>query len=191
MAGRLGLKYHPGLLYRTFRHATGKGRRTMGDRLGQIGYPPHGHVLRGISSGSRSWAALCGAMRPARAAPDRRPATTRVTDWLSLGGFVRAGRRLRSGGRGVEILLRPDDVLHDDASPMKAQVVARAFRGAEYLYTLRLPSGTRILCLVQSHHDHAPGEMIGIRPALEHLVAFPLDLPREVPDADEPLLIAR
>ncbi len=96
-----------------------------------------------------------------------------------------------TAGRSVEILLRPDDVLHDDASPMKAQVVARAFRGAEYLYTLRLPSGTRILCLVQSHHDHAPGEMIGIRPALEHLVAFPLDRPREVPDAEAPSLFIR
>ena len=95
-----------------------------------------------------------------------------------------------TAGRSVEILLRPDDVLPDDASPMKAQVVARAFRGAEYLYTLRLPSGTRILCLVQSHHDHAPGEMIGIRPALDHLVAFPLDLPREAPDADTPSLTA-
>jgi hypothetical protein len=33
--------------------------------------------------------------------------------------------------------------------------------------------------------------MIGIRPALDHLVAFPLDLPREAPDADTPSLIAR
>ena len=96
-----------------------------------------------------------------------------------------------TAGRSVEVLLRPDDVLHDDASPMKAQVVARAFRGAEYLYTLRLPSGTRILCLVQSHHDHAPGEMIGIRPALEHLVAFPLDRSREMPDAEAPSLFTR
>ena len=82
-----------------------------------------------------------------------------------------------TAGRNADILLRPDDVLHDDASPMKAEVVNRAFRGAEYLYTLRLPSGNQILCLVQSHHDHAPGEHIGIRLDLEHLVAFPRDVP--------------
>jgi iron(III) transport system ATP-binding protein len=80
-----------------------------------------------------------------------------------------------TAGRNAEILLRPDDVIHDDASPMRAQVVARAFRGAEYLYTLRLTSGTRILCLVQSHHNHAIGENIGIRPGLEHLVVFPTE----------------
>jgi iron(III) transport system ATP-binding protein len=80
-------------------------------------------------------------------------------------------------GRNAELLLRPDDVVHDDASPRKAEVVTRAFRGAEYLYVLRLESGIQILCLVQSHHNHAPGEHIGIRLDLEHLVAFPTDAP--------------
>jgi hypothetical protein len=28
-----------------------------------------------------------------------------------------------------------------------AEVVERAFRGAEFLYTLKLPSGARLLCL--------------------------------------------
>ena len=82
-----------------------------------------------------------------------------------------------SPGRSAEILLRPDDLIHDDASPIQAEVVSRAFRGAEYLYTLRLASGTRVLCLVPSHHDHAPGEQIGIRLGLEHLVVFPADAP--------------
>jgi len=57
------------------------------------------------------------------------------------------------------------------------EVVARAFRGAEYLYSLRLESAMEILCLVQSHHDHAPGEHIGIRLELAHLVAFPTYAP--------------
>ena len=78
---------------------------------------------------------------------------------------------LYPGARG-EILLRPDDILHDDASPLQAEVVNRAFRGAEYLYSLRLASGQVILCLVQSHHNHAIGERIGIRVAVDHLVAF-------------------
>ncbi len=75
-------------------------------------------------------------------------------------------------GTRAEILLRPDDILHDDESSLQVEVVNRAFRGAEYLYSLRLTSGQVILCLVQSHHNHGIGERIGIRVAVDHLVAF-------------------
>ena len=75
-------------------------------------------------------------------------------------------------GAAVEVLLRPDDVLHDDASPLTAIVERRAFRGADFLYTLRLASGRSVLALVPSHHDHAIGEAIGIRLAVDHVVAF-------------------
>jgi iron(III) transport system ATP-binding protein len=77
-------------------------------------------------------------------------------------------------GCEVAVLLRPDDVIHDDDSPLKLQVAERAFRGAEYLYTLRLDSGREILCMVQSHHNHALGEKIGITLDLKHLAVFPL-----------------
>lgn len=72
----------------------------------------------------------------------------------------------------VEVLIRPDDILHDDASPLQAEVERRAFRGADFLYTLRLPSGARVLSQVPSHHDHAIGERIGIRLDVDHVVAF-------------------
>ena len=48
----------------------------------------------------------------------------------------------------------------------------RAFRGAEFLYTLRLDSGAEVLSLVPSHHNHAIGERIGIRLDVEHVIAF-------------------
>ena len=73
----------------------------------------------------------------------------------------------------VDLLLRPDDVVHDDTSPLQLEVVSRVFRGAEYLYTLRLGDGTTILCLVQSHHDHAVGSRIGVRLLVDHLILFP------------------
>ena len=76
-------------------------------------------------------------------------------------------------GAMVRVLLRPDDVIHDDASTQKAEVVGKAFRGAEFMYTLRLPSGELLLSLVPSHHNHAIGECIGIRLAVDHVVAFP------------------
>jgi len=75
-------------------------------------------------------------------------------------------------GRQVDVLLRPDDIVHDDDSPLLAEVENKAFRGAEFLYTLKLPSGQRAVSLVPSHHDHAVGEKIGIRLAVDHVVAF-------------------
>ncbi|WP_153109404.1 ABC transporter ATP-binding protein [Propionivibrio limicola] len=77
-------------------------------------------------------------------------------------------------GSRVEVLVRPDDVVHDDASPLKAEVLHRAFRGAEFLYTLRLPGGAQLLSLVSSHHNHAIGEQIGIRLEIDDIVCFPV-----------------
>jgi iron(III) transport system ATP-binding protein len=78
-----------------------------------------------------------------------------------------------SAGDYVDVMLRPDDIIHDDASPRQAVVVERTFRGSEFLYTLALDGGTRLLSLVPSHHDHAVGQRIGIRLDLEHVVIFP------------------
>ena len=75
-------------------------------------------------------------------------------------------------GCEVDVLLRPDDVVHDDRSPLQAEVLHKAFRGAEILYTLRLASGARVLSLVPSHHNHALGEQIGIRLDADHVIAF-------------------
>nr|MBL8411123.1 ABC transporter ATP-binding protein [Dechloromonas sp.] len=75
-------------------------------------------------------------------------------------------------GCRVDILLRPDDIVHDDASPVQAEVLHKAFRGADILYTLRLASGTEVLSLVPSHHNHALGEKIGIRLDADHVIAF-------------------
>ena len=79
-----------------------------------------------------------------------------------------------SCGKGclADILLRPDDVIHDDAAATKAEVTHKAFRGAEILYTLKLESGRKVLALVPSHHNHALGEKIGIRLDVDHVVAF-------------------
>jgi len=76
-------------------------------------------------------------------------------------------------GSRVDVLLRPDDVVHDDASPVRAKVLHKAFRGAEILYTLELDSGARVLSMVPSHHNHVINEAIGIRLDLDHLIAFP------------------
>ena len=71
-----------------------------------------------------------------------------------------------------DVLLRADDIVHDDAAPVKAQIVRKAFRGSEFLYTLRLASGETVMTHVPSHHNHAVGEWIGIRAEVDHVVTF-------------------
>jgi iron(III) transport system ATP-binding protein len=78
-------------------------------------------------------------------------------------------------GGECDVLLRADDIVHDDSSPVKAQIERKAFRGSEFLLTLRLESGERVMAHVPSHHDHHVGEWIGIRPAVDHVVTFARD----------------
>jgi iron(III) transport system ATP-binding protein len=117
-----------------------------------------------------------------------RPANRFVADFIGQGVFLPAraldgerleielgtlkGGPLAGDGGPLEVLLRPDDVVHDDAAPAQAEVVHKAFRGAEILYTLKLASGRKVLALVPSHHNHALGERIGIRLDVDHVVAF-------------------
>lgn len=71
-----------------------------------------------------------------------------------------------------DVLLRADDIVHDDAAPVQAQIVRKAFRGSEFLYTLRLAQGLTVLAHVPSHHNHDIGQWIGIRPQVDHVVTF-------------------
>ena len=124
-----------------------------------------------------------------------RPATRFVADFIGHGVFAPASLQ-RVGDQMVvqtalgpladgsgsplaacecgqcEVLLRADDIVHDDHAPVKAQIVRKAFRGSEFLYTLRLASGETLLAHVPSHHDHHLGEWIGIRAEVDHVVTF-------------------
>ncbi len=131
-----------------------------------------------------------------------RPATRYVADFIGQGVFLPAqvlsarnvaielgelkgdiplpcqqGCATCGKGCHVEVLLRPDDVVHDDASPLKAEVKRKVFRGGDFIYTLRLDSGQEVLALVPSHHDHAIGELIGIRLDADHVITFPAPSP--------------
>ena len=78
-----------------------------------------------------------------------------------------------------DLLLRADDILHDDDAPVKAEILRKSFRGSEFLYTLRLASGETVLAHVPSHHDHRIGEWIGIRAQVDHVVTFNRACPAE------------
>ena len=75
-------------------------------------------------------------------------------------------------GTAVDVLIRPDDVIHDDNSSETAIVIDKSFLGADFLYYLRMDSGIEVLCLAPSHHNHKINERIGIRLDVDHLVIF-------------------
>lgn len=120
-----------------------------------------------------------------------KPKTRFVADFVGLGSMIPAtivdnetletefGRvkgaliEHHSIGDQVDLLVRPDDIPHDDSSHITALVEEKRFRGAEFLYKLRLRSGNFVLCYAPSHHNHKIGEPIGIKLDLEHLVVFP------------------
>lgn len=125
-----------------------------------------------------------------------RPSTRFVADFIGHGVFAPAQIVASSGGSlirtplgdlsGVQdcplpdaydqglcdLLLRADDIVHDDAAPVKARIERKSFRGSEFLYTLRLASGEQLMAHVPSHHDHHVGEWIGIRAEVDHVVTF-------------------
>jgi len=75
-------------------------------------------------------------------------------------------------GTQVEVLIRPDDIVPDPQGSLTGLVTQKAFKGADVMYTLELPSGNLILSLFPSHHDHAIGERVGICADMHHVVAF-------------------
>ncbi|MBK1672646.1 ABC transporter ATP-binding protein [Ectothiorhodospira shaposhnikovii] len=76
-------------------------------------------------------------------------------------------------GNPVDVLVRPDDILPDHGSHVFGEVTDKAFRGANFLYTLRLASNANVLCLAPSHENYALGERIPLKLGFNHLVIFP------------------
>ncbi len=75
-------------------------------------------------------------------------------------------------GCAVDVLIRPDDIVHDDESQVKAKVLDMTFRGASIMYRLMLESGEEVLSLVPSHHEHPIGQEIGIKVMIDDIVLF-------------------
>ena len=92
-----------------------------------------------------------------------------------LGSFAQHSQPSLGKGQEIQLLVRPDDIEHDDASTSTATVKSRVFRGSHILYELEIHADCEVtvLCLAPSHHDHQVGESIGIKLDLEHLVMFP------------------
>ncbi len=118
------------------------------------------------------------------------PQTRFVADFIGQGEFIQ-GRVQTNGnlatefgtfdpkiphgtpGQQVDILLRPDDVVPDEQGHITAQIVEKAFKGAEILYTLHSQEQTRLLSLFPSHHNHAIGDWVKVRIDAKHVICFP------------------
>jgi iron(III) transport system ATP-binding protein len=119
-----------------------------------------------------------------------RPANDWVADFVGDGvllpGMVLDDRRVETGlgilegqfkypcqnGCPAEVLIRPEDIIHDDASSFKAKILKKHFRGANILYTLQLPSKDVVLALVPSTCQHDVGHSIGIIPKVDDIILF-------------------
>jgi iron(III) transport system ATP-binding protein len=55
---------------------------------------------------------------------------------------------------------------------MVAKVLRKDFRGSDFLYTLELSNGEKVLSLVPSHHNHPVDKPIGIKLEMNHVITF-------------------
>ena len=119
-----------------------------------------------------------------------RPRHRFVADFVGRGSFVRArvlnsetldtelgavkgmGQRTLHRGQQVELLVRPDDVLIDDSSLVRARIIDKLFVGTNTLYGLKLSTGTEIETMLPSHEDYEIGSEHGLRIETPHLITF-------------------
>lgn len=119
-----------------------------------------------------------------------RPADDRVADFVGEGvlipGRVLDDRRVETGlgilegqfhypcsdGCQADVLIRPEDIIHDDASSFKARIIKKQFRGANIQYTLKLPSNDVVMALVPSTCQHEAGQSIGIIAQVNDIILF-------------------
>ncbi len=118
-----------------------------------------------------------------------KPLTREIANFCGLGSFIKGnviGANHVSTGLGklfgdvsgykksatVDVMIRPDDIIHDDNSTQSAQIVEKVYYGSEFLYKLKIKNNENIFCFTPSHHNHEINEVIGIKAEIDHLVLF-------------------
>ena len=118
-----------------------------------------------------------------------KPATKEIANFCGIGSFLKGtiidANHISTSlgvlfgkttpyvkGEIVHIMIRPDDIIHDDNSASSAKVIEKNFHGADFLYKLELKDGQNIFCYTPSHHNHSINEIIGIKTQIDHLMLF-------------------
>ena len=65
-------------------------------------------------------------------------------------------------GSRVHVFVRPEQVILDSSSKVRAKIISHVFRGATILYSLELSTGVRMAVLVTNRNIMANGEMVSI-----------------------------
>jgi len=101
-----------------------------------------------------------------------RPLTRRVAEFLGSCCFLplsnhELGAHV-AGQAGCHIVVRPDEVLIDEQSQVRAEVVGTYFRGTHVIYQLKLPSGIELQSLAAGRDPpRGLGARVGVRLALK------------------------
>jgi iron(III) transport system ATP-binding protein len=76
-------------------------------------------------------------------------------------------------GQGLEILVRPNQVRLEPSTQGNAQVVRKAFRGLDILYTLRLDDGREVLAVTPTDSQFVVGDSLRASLDVHHPVILP------------------
>jgi iron(III) transport system ATP-binding protein len=88
-------------------------------------------------------------------------------------GVIHGNRAYRwQPGTPIDILIRPDDIVHDPGSDLRPKVVEKTFAGTSTLYRFRCSENTEFEALFRSHLDFNPGDYVPVRVETDHLIAF-------------------
>ena len=88
-------------------------------------------------------------------------------------GVIHGNRAYRwEPGTLVDVLIRPDDIVHDPDSDLQPKVVEKTFAGTSTLYRFRCSEDTEFEALFRSHLDFNLGEHVPVRVEADHLIAF-------------------
>ena len=75
----------------------------------------------------------------------------------------------------MDVLIRPNDLVQADNSPNALEITEKVFRGSDYIYTLKLPSGLEVSCIAPSHLNRDLGTPLGVALKTDQLVVFKRD----------------
>lgn len=73
-------------------------------------------------------------------------------------------------GCEIDILVRPEDILHIEESSVEAEVLHKSFQRPKTLYLLQLSPGEKSQALVSNHHNHSICGAIGIVPEVDNII---------------------
>lgn len=86
-------------------------------------------------------------------------------------GEIKCKQNLAANSRH-DILLRPDDIVFQQGSSHQLEIIDKRFKGAQYVYQLKLADGQKIFCAAPSHVKFQVGEWLPVKQDVQHLVIF-------------------